>query len=197
MSLVDLTAMRLVSATPMPVIFGQSQRPSSGGQAFRVDRLGNRWAFMCTTPPMPIEPDGRIWQTEFNLAERFGGTVRIKQPNFVAGPLGNPTVAADTASGRTVPLTGLTPSSVIRRGQFVSIVSDGRRYLDRVTEQVVADSGGEAEITTLFLLRVPLSEGDVVELGQPKIEGTIDITTPFDWSRNRLTSCAFTITEDA
>lgn len=198
MSSIDLTDLDFREQTLMPVVYGRVQRPGTGGAAFRVDRLGNRTAFDFLTPPMLVEPDGRLLQARLADAERLGGLFSVRPPDFEFGSPGNAvTVASDTASGRTVPIAGATPNYAIRRGQPLSIVVDGQRYFDRAMDQVIVASDGTASIRIANLIRVPLTEGDTVELAAPKIEGTVEMRNPAAWGADRMTQFAFTVTEDA
>lgn len=197
MSVIDFTALSFASAVPMPVNAGGVRMPANGAQSFRVDRMGARWAFDFQTVDMAIEPEGRRWQALFGAADRLGGLFRVRQPGFDPGGPGTPVVSADTAAGREVPVSGLSANYTIRLGQWLSFVVGGQRYLDRVTEQAIADADGEATVKIQNLLRAPLTEGDVVELGVPKIEGSIVMRQAPGWGQDRMTSFAFTVTEDA
>jgi len=192
---IDLTALPIRAATPMPYRAGGVQASALGGAILQVDRMGDRWSFQFETPMMQLEPDGRQWQALFDQAERAGAIVRVVQPGFVAIAPGAPIVAADTALGRAIPLSGLTPAYPIRAGQWLSIISGGRRYLDKAVAEVVADSAGLATVTIKNLIRAPLSAGDVVELAVPKIEGVISGDFNAPWPSNRLSSFSFTVTE--
>jgi hypothetical protein len=197
MSAIDFSALPIRRAVPMTVAFGRVQRPGTGGETFRTDRLGNRWAFQFETASMPLEPNGARWQALFDDAERVGGVFSIKQPGFVIGPCGSPTVGDYTPAGRLIPLTGLTPRYSIRARQWLSTKIDGQWFLDRIMEPAMADASGNATVRIKNLIRRPLSEGDMVELAAPKIQGTIEMSGGSGWELERVTSFAFTVTEDA
>lgn len=191
---IDLTDLLLVNAVPTPFNGAAVQKPQYGS-AFRIDRLGSRWAIQMTTPPMDIEPDWRMLSARFDDAERVGGLFAIPQPGFDVGTPGAPVIATNTAAGRLVPLTGLTPRYEIRSGQWVSFVVGGQRYCDRIAERVVADAAGLALIRLRNLIRKPLTAGDVAELARPKIEGIVEITSYPPLSSEQTTSIEFTVTE--
>lgn len=193
---IDLTALRFRAAEPQPLRLGGVVRGPLGGSQ-TINRLGDRWQLMVETPPMPIEPDGRRWSVLLDQARREGALIRVRQPDFLNLAIGQPVVAAATASGRSVPVAGLAPDAAVVPGQWVSIVVNGRRYLDRVRAQAVAGSDGLATLLLVNLIRVPLPQGAVVELAQPKIEGSIDGDVGGRWEPNRRTSFAFTVIEDA
>lgn len=195
MASIDFTGLPIASAVPTPFSFSRWRRPGLGGAITYQGRLGDRWSFTFRTPLMPIEPDWRRWSALFDDAERLGGVFDIPQPEFSVGAPGTVLVDADTASGRTVPLKGLTPSYAIKAGQWISFVSDGYRYADRVVEQVIADSTGDATVRIRNLLRAPLSEDDVVELGSPKIEGAVEVVSRPPLEIEHVTAIEFIVTE--
>lgn len=195
MASIDLTELRIASAVPEPYAFSGWRRPGLGGALSYESRLGDRWSIRLRTPMMAVEPDWRRWSALFDDAERLGGIFEIPQPGYDVGAPGTPLVDADTASGREVPIKGLTPDYAIRAGQWLSIVSDGYRYADRVAVQAIADSSGDATVRLRNLIRAPLSEGDVVELGAPKIEGAVEILSRPPLEIERVTSIEFLVTE--
>lgn len=192
-----MTAVAFVDATPLPVELGRIQQAGGGAVAFRTDRLGNRWAFKLLSKPMRVEPDGRRWGSRFRRAKRLGGIFRVQIPGFDVGAPGfGVTVAADTAAGRAIPIQGATPGYVIREGQFLSVIAGGQRYLDCCTAQTIVASDGTATVPIECLIRVPLSEDDVVELAEPKIEGSVLMEGEPGWGADRMTQFAFTVRED-
>lgn len=195
MAVVDLNSLPVLNAPPEPFAVSGWRGGEGGGAIFWQGALGDRWMLPVETAMMKAEPDLRRALALVSQAERLGGKIEIPQPDFNVGAPGTPTVAADTASGRTVPLTGLTPHYAIRAGQWVTIVVDGRGYLDEIVTPVVADASGEAEIELRNLIRKGLSEDDVVELGRPWIEGAVTVTRRAPNDINRAGSFAFTITE--
>lgn len=197
MASIDLTGLPIDGAVPIAQTFGGIQRPATGGAVTRIERLGSRWAFSFTTPPMRIEPDYRRWSVLFDEAERLGAIMEVYLPEFKPGPVGSPLVAANTPAGREIPISGLTPNYEVRVGQWVSVVSGGKRYLDRIIRRVTADADGAATVTIKNLIRAPLTTGNVVELAVPKIEGSLEYSSASSWSVDGLSSFAFTITEDA
>lgn len=194
MAAVDLTALRFAEAVPFAVTNGNSQNAPGG--TFHVDRPGDRWGFQFVSRPYRVEPEGAEFQALFDDAEKHGGLFRVHQPGFDPGAPGTPVVASTTSAGKLVPLTGLNPNYPIRRRQFVSFVVGGQRFLDRVMDEVVAGADGTAMLRLKNLLRVTLPAGTLAELADPKIEGSVTFSSPSSWQVNRLTTFAFTVTED-
>jgi hypothetical protein len=195
MAVVDLTDLRFQNAPPSLVTLGGVVRGPFGGATY-IGRQGDRWQRQYVTRPMREEPNGRRFRAMLQMATREGGLFHIPQPGFSIGAPGSPVVAEDTASGRSVPLAGLTPHYAIRIGQWLSFVSGGRRYCDQVTAQVIAGADGTAVVTIQNLLRAPLSEGDVVELGSPKMEGTVEGDFGGDLAADQIAQFSFTVIED-
>jgi hypothetical protein len=194
---VDLTELKISGDSIMPLDFGGLMPSALGGSTDRIDRLGTRYMAQIDTPAMRLEPDGRRWSARLLRARREGALIEIHQPDFDAGAPGAPVVASDTASGRSIPISGLTPHYAVREGQWLNYVVDGQRYLDQVTAQVLANASGVATITIQNLLRVPLTAGDTIVLAKPCIEGWIEGDFGIARSVDRITSFSFTLSEKA
>ena len=94
----------------------------------------------------------------------------VYQPGLVVGSPGAPRVNGAGQAGRSLTIDGLSVGYVVRKGQFLSVITQGRRFLYRARATVTA-SGGSATIPLQTLLRFPPADNDVVELEQPMIEG--------------------------
>jgi hypothetical protein len=194
-SAIDFTELRFSSQVPFSVTNGFVQNAPGG--FYRIDTLGDRWGFRFITPPVAMEPEGRRLQAMFDDAERVGGLFAIRQPGFDVRAPGDPVVSADTLAGKIIPIEGGKPNYEVRIGQWVSVVVGGQRYLDRVMERVVLDGSGAGNLRIKNLIRKPLSEGDAVELGVPKIEGSVTWDEPPPWDEARMTRFAFTVLEES
>lgn len=195
--MIDLTGIPIHAMRPVPVRLGGVVRSALNGVAQNIDRLGSRWSFAVQTSVMAVEPDGRTWASLLDLAARQNGKIAIRQPGFVVGNPGAPSVASPISSGRIVPLRNIQPGYAFRVGQWVTITVGGVGYLDRITSPAVASGDGTASIALLNLLRAPLTTGVAVEVANPWIEGTVDGDFGGEWELDETTSFAFTITEDA
>jgi hypothetical protein len=195
---VDLTDLRISGDAIMPLLYGGLLTSALGGATARIERLGDRYSAEVSTPAMPIEPDGRRWSARLQKALREGGRIGIYQFGLNIGAPGAPEVATTTASGRMIPVTGLTPYYAVREGQWFNYFDgDGQRYLEQAAEQVIADASGELELPLQNLLRVPLTAGSSIDLAAPCIEGWIEGDFSIPRSVERITSFAFTISEKA
>jgi hypothetical protein len=196
MASVDFTnKLRIASAVPEPYSFSGWRAPGLGGAISYEGRFGDRWMMRFRTPLMHIEPDWRRLSALFDDAERLGGIVEIPQPDLNIGAPGTPLVSATTASGRNIPIDGLTPHYAIRAGQWINYVKGGVIYADRVAEQVIANGSGQATVRLRNLLRASLADGDSIELGNPRIEGAVEVTSRPPLEVERVTAIEFTVTE--
>lgn len=190
---IDLTELKISGDQILPVSLGGVLEGLTSDEY--LGRLGDRWAAQVETPAMQIEPFGRRWSARLLRARREGGIVRIHQPELRIGAPGAPVVATTTASGRSIPTSGLTPGYVIREGQWLNYIVGGRRYLDQCTAEVVANVSGLATVPIQNLLRVSLTAGDTIDLARPCIEGLIKGEFAIPRSVERITSFSFTIAE--
>lgn len=200
--MIDLTAARQRCPAPTLIDNGSELTPFLGGVSQRLDRGGSRHSVKVTFPPMAIEPAGRQWIARLVRAKQEGGIVALPQVNFDVGAPGSPTVAAATAGGRSLPITGGTPGYAIREGQALTLTSGGRGYLYLSVAQTILDATGAGTITLDVPLRVAAAAGDGVNLVRPTIEGWVtgdDGDTGFGWTvaDNRTVTLAFTVTERA
>lgn len=195
---IDLTDLRISGDAITPLEFGGLLPSALGGATARVERLGDRYSAEVTTPPMRIEPDGRRWSARLMRARKEGGIVEIHQPDLNIGAPGVPVVTSDTAAGKSIPITGLTPNYAIREGQWLNYFDvTGQRYLDQVTAEVIANGSGAATVTIQNLLRTPILAGSSINLAKPGIEGWIEGDFSIGRSVDRITSFSFVISEKA
>lgn len=192
---IDLTELKINGDEIVPLEFGGLMPSALGGATERIERLGNRYSAVLSTPAMRIEPDGRRWSARLLRARREGAIVELHQPDFNVIAPGSPVVATNTASGRSIPISGLTPNYAIREGQWLNYIVDGQRYLDQATTQVIANASGEAAVILQNLIRVPLTAGDIIDLATPRIEGWIDGDFSIPRMLDHTTSFSFTIAE--
>lgn len=196
MAVIDLTDLKLRFQGQESYRFGGPAIPSNGAAILLIDRMGSRWQFRVETPPMRYEPDGRQLRVDLELAVRQGGLIRIPQPGFPYGAPGSPVVSADTASGKSVPVSGAAANYAFRKGQWISLVVGGQRYADLITAQAIANGSGVATLSIANLIRAPLSEDDVVEVAA-KAEGAITDLRFSGISTDGLCTFSFTLTEAA
>lgn len=179
--------------TPRPISARNETRPGYGGPVGRNLRPGTRWAWDIALPPMSYE-ESLLWD---DLLEE-GDTVvmPILQPGLDLGTPGAPLVNGVMQSGRTLNLKGLAPGYVFRKGQWLSVISQGQRYAYKSRADATADGAGNIAIPLRTIIRYPLVNSAVVEIAEPKVEGW---ATPdpdsFKVGTDGLVSPRFTIEE--
>lgn len=189
-------------ATPGPVDiairqidFGGTLTPGLGGPVQRINRNGNRFAVAVQMPPMkPI--DARAWLAALNLGVQQGVRWRLRQVELLPGSPGAVKVNGGGQAGGTLVVKGANPNYPFRLGQFLSLVHGGQRYLHQIAAPVNANGSGGATLSIVPWLRVEPDNNDVIEIGQPIVEGLL-ADNGFEWSidRARLAGISFTILE--
>jgi hypothetical protein len=119
----------------------------------------------------------------------------IFQPGLDTGAPGAAVVNGAGQGGKSLMLRTVTPGYVFRKGQFLSVISAGQRYLYRGSARVAATAGGLLTIPLHTLLRRPPADGDVVEIVQPMIEGSLREVSDLDAVANHEVKVAFTVRE--
>lgn len=155
-------------------------------------RKGSRYALTFQLPPMSYSMS-MAWD-DLN-AEGDTVLMRVFQPGFSTGLPGTPRVNGANQQGMTLNVDGLTPGYVVRKGQFLSIITGGRRFLYKAKADVTANGSGVAAIQLRTLLRYPPSENDVVEIAQPMIEGFVRDLAEQVVGINKLIQITFTVRE--
>lgn len=196
--MVDLTALECQAAEPVLIRKGSILRPNGLGVDQQLNRLGDRFAIAFTAPAKHVEPNGRQWIADLQLAQQRGARVLYPQVDFSVGTPGSPTVDGAVAGGMTLPITGCTPHYSVRKGQALSLTKGDRSYLYFAAVQVILDASGEGTIPLTVMLRTMLAGGEPVNLAAPVIEGFLD-GDERSWTleASRTVGLSFTIRERA
>lgn len=175
------------------VDFGGVQRGAVGGAAQRVNRLGNRWSVTVTLPPMAVR-DAAEWSADLTAGLRAGVLWRIRQ-KLVTGAPGNVLVAGAGQGGTSLIVDGMTVGHAWKKGQMLSILTGGRRYVHQLSA-AGATSSGSATLPVEPPLRVSPADNAVVEMAKPWIEGLLVAVPPHLAEPGRIAGgFAFTIEE--
>lgn len=172
---------------------------SHGGAHQPISRLGDRWGLSVQLPEMRWGGVAENWVNKLLqgvISKRVA--FQFYLPNFKVGTPGSPLVNGAVAGGSSIPVRGAQPNYDFQAFQFISIIHLGRRYLHWVTAQTVADAAGAiASLPIQPMLRINLSDGDVIEAAEPYIEGMLSNEGGFDWSIDeaRHTGLQFSIIE--
>lgn len=166
--------------------------PAFGGAEQELNRKGTRWALTFSMRPMTY-----VQSMDWDDLESEGQTVvmRVHQPGLDIGTPGQPRVATSGQLGSTVLLDGLTPYYPIRKGQWLSIITGGQRFLYRASALVIAAEDGTASVPLRHPLRKSPLANDVVEIAEPKIEGFPRDVQGLTVGVERLVSLQFTVRE--
>lgn len=163
---------RNTAYTLRPVRQTDVQRAATGGARLPINRTGDHWSVEVDTGALGI-----ICAREL-LADILRGAgemvrVYIPQPGIDTGAPGTPRVKGADQAGSNLIVDGLTPYFAVRKGWFVTVVTDGvgRPYL--VTGEVIADAAGEATLPLWPMLHVQPADNDVVEVAEPFLDGLI------------------------
>lgn len=193
----------LLPTTPAPkeivprlFLPGEVQSTATGSDDAWLDRLGARYEVDFTMRPMS---DEQSWDWSDLEEKRSSVVMTLRQPGLDTGMPGAPVVDGSGQSGSNIALKGLTPHYVIRRRQWIPIITGGQRYCYRAKSEVVAGADGKVVIPIRPMLRKPHVNNDVVELADPKIEG-IPTVSDDAWgirADDRLVYLSFTIRERA
>lgn len=181
--------------TPRPISSRNEMGPAFGGPDQRESRMGSRYAIDVEMPPMSYA-HAQEWADIDDEAATV--VMLIDQPGLDIGDPGfSVVVDGGGQTGSAVRLRGLTPNYQFRKNQWVSMILSGQRYCYRASFPAVADGAGKVLLPLRTLLRKPVTDGAVVEVAEPKIEG---YPTPTEdcWSIDafdRLVRPAFAIRE--
>lgn len=158
---------------------GGVQRGAIGGSAQRVNRLGARWRYAVSLPPM-TPSDARIWAAALARGLRNGVSYKVSQPTTPTGSPGSIAIAGAGQTGDSIDVDGGTPGYVVKQGQWLNIATSPRSYLYQAAATVRLDSSGEGTIEIEPPLRAVPNDNDVLNLGVPVIEGLLDM--PPEWA---------------
>lgn len=169
-------------AEPYFVDSGGWQVPAlGGGDATRVDRLGDRHGLSVSMPPMRLNDPkrgihARVWVSRLKRGTGEGVRMRFPQPGWVPNlPIDGSVRVAQVAQATLLQVQGAGAGNIIPEGAFITLVrgSDGRRFLHSVNGDVVVDGNGFATIGLHPRLRYGPQVGDLVLFQRPEIEGRL------------------------
>lgn len=149
---------------------------SLGGSHSRTDRPGSRYGVNITLPPMRQDYKSDALLSDLRAGLRQG--IEIRWPHWPDSrlSLGDAVQVNGTdVQGTSLPLDGLMPNAVIRKGAFFSIEHDGGVFLHENRVETIVAANGQATLTIEPELRVILSDNDPVEMDRPVFRGVIDV----------------------
>lgn len=179
--------------------FGGQLKPTLGGPVQNLMRLGTRHALDITLPPMPAEPEGRIWASRLRQAKLYGAIVNFTQDGFTVGNPGSPVVNGGGQAGIALSMRGFAPGYTVREGQAFTLVHSSRGYLHFAAADFTANSSGVLNVQFFPMARVISSDGDSCNFLNPYLQGSLS-GNEASWDRLTTPIADFgtiTITEDA
>ena len=191
MSLILPTEPAPASMTVALISTKNTLTPATGGDEQEIGRKGSKYALTFSMPVMAYSPS-MPWSDLHAEGETV--VMRVFQPGFDTGAPGAPLVKGAGQIGSALIVDGLTPGYVIRKGQFLSVLTGGQRFLYRARADVTA-TGGEATIQLGTLLRRPPADNAVVEIAQPMIEGFVRDLGEWTVGVDRFVNLQFTVRE--
>jgi hypothetical protein len=165
--------------------------PAIGGAEQELLRKGTRYAL---TFSMPVMTYVQSMDWDDLMAEVDTVLMRVFQPGLVIPNPGAPLVKGAGQAGTSLVIDGLPNGYVIRKGQFLSVVSAGQRFLYRAKASATSVAG-TATIPLRTMLRRPPNDNDVVEIAQPMIEGFVRDLGEWAVGVERLVGLQFTVRE--
>jgi hypothetical protein len=188
----------IVDAEPKLVGYFTDQQPTLGGEQNRVSRLGDKWAIRVQTGAAKYAEEGMTYLARLLRGMTDTVLLAFPEPGVPVQDYGVPVVSTAGASGRLLPIGGLTPGVVIREGKFLSVVIGGQRFLYQAAATMTVPIGGAVNLPIYPTLRRQPPVGAVVELAAPKIEGFVQGNEQ-SWqvSRSKYLPFNFSIVERA
>ena len=167
--------------------------PAFGGPEQRRNRMGSRYALKVKLEPQTPE-QANEWA---DLDDEVDTCIfAIPQPGLEIGAPGSPLVNGASQAGANIIVDGLTPNYVIRKNQWLTIVTGGQHFCYRARSETVANGSGQATIPLRTMLRKPPANNDPVLIAQPLLEGFVTVDEG-SWmiDGNHLLSLSFEIKE--
>lgn len=164
--------------------FGGDLKPGLGGPILRILRLGSRWQFDVSLPPMDLDC-ARAWLAVRAKSDAEGDTLRLTLKPM--GPDSAAVVGRMATSGAGAGLV-ISSGAGVAVGMTFSFVKDGHSYLHMVT------GVAGANLTVSPLLRANPA-GLALEFAAPAVDGFVD---DLSWTMQRLrfVGQSFTLVED-
>ena len=163
----------IASATPKLIGYFTDQQPTLGGPQARVSRLGDKWGIDVQTFSARYSAEGMTYLARLLRGMTDTVLLAFPEPGVPVQGYGSPVVSTAGASGRLLPIGGLTSGVVIREGKFLSVVIGGQRFLYQAAATMTVPVGGAVNLPIYPTLRRQPPVGAVVELAAPKIEGFV------------------------
>ena len=131
---------------------------------------GRHWLFPFYLPAM-----SQAAALDWSDLEEDAATLVLEIPQGDLQPAneGAPRVKGAGQLGASLEVDGVTASYVVKKGAFISIIINGRRYVYRVKAEATSNGATEVTLSLRPSIRVPPPDNAVVEIAAPKVEGFV------------------------
>ncbi|WP_125959215.1 hypothetical protein [Sphingomonas sp. ABOLF] len=173
---IEIPHLRIKSFALRPRLFSGEQEGALGGPDLPIPRPGDRFAVDVVTTQFRNDAEGRMMTAALFQASNSSAIMRIVQPNRAPRSAGfTAVVDGGDQGGMTLSLRGLQPGGALTRGNFFSIVHNGRRYVHMIAcaGQVIVPADGRVALPIWPMLRFLTVDGEPVEFVSPMIEGKL------------------------
>jgi hypothetical protein len=161
------------SAVPGYLDWGGVISSPLGGADQKLNRLGDRFTIDVTMNKMPTPEEGTAWVAALIQAQKEGAIFPFPQAIDVDGS-GDLEVDGANQAGTTLNIRAATPGRKFLRGQFLSVIHGGRRYLHILTAAATASGTGRAAFAVEPMMRTFYANGAQIEVDEPMIEGFLE-----------------------
>jgi len=158
--------------------------PSFGGPQTRINRLGDRFSLKLNVDALGYHQAVALI-ADLNAGQTQKVIAKVPLP-FNVGTPGSPKVSTAGQAGMTLAINTLTSGYKFNKGQFITLISSGVRYLHQVTATITA-TGTTCTVPIQPMLRVSPAVNDLVLVAQPEIEGFLG-DGAFEYSVDRLST---------
>jgi hypothetical protein len=174
---VEIPHLRIRRFAMRPRLFSGEQEGALGGEDLPIPRPGDRLAVDVDTTQFRTGEEARLMTAALFEASNSSAIMRIVQPNKSRGssPGNEAVVDGGGFGGMTLTLRGLQRGAALTRGNFFSIVHNGRRYVHMIAcaGQVIVPDTGRVALPIWPMLRFWAVDGEPVEFVAPMIEGKL------------------------
>lgn len=193
---VELRWDRIASLGLRPIRASATQEGVLGGPDLDTPRMGDRFAGDVATTQLKQDAQSRLLVADLMEGLSLDVKIALRLPNRSA-PLPGGVVDGSGQTGSLLKVRDLRPGYAPARGDFFSIVHDGRHYVHMITAQVIASASGRLILPILPMLRFVTIDGEPVALDRPMIEGRLVGFDPkgATFIRNRVDPLSFSIVE--
>ncbi|ALJ08229.1 hypothetical protein [Brevundimonas sp. DS20] len=147
-------------------------RSAINGDSMVRHRMGDRWAMDVNVPAVDAANCGPGLVADLVRGKKEA--VRVPVPeHFPAENYGATPTVNGSAAGTSLPIKGLTPGVLIRKGKWLNVIYGSQRFLYQTAAEVTANGSGIATLTLTQMLRRPGVNGHQIILNKPVIEGLI------------------------